>query len=150
VWLAAGMVGLLLGVGAWWVLDQRAESTVVTIGDTDQVREAPVGTVDADGSVLSAARAREFEQAVNARDPQRLADVLLLGEDHDPVAVAEQALPAGSQLVVDERSFARVGDEGAVVEAEIVGAQQFSVRLLLVEVDGRWLLAGSSEPEPTS
>ncbi len=106
--------------------------------------------VDERGPGLTAVRARELEQGINARDPERLREVLLLGDEHDPVEVAEQALPASSRLTIDEQTFTRLDDAGAVVDGRVVGEQEYAVQLLLMQVEGRWLLAGSAEPELVS
>ena len=142
---AVGLVAIVIVAVAWLVWGAS--------GEDQGVGDVPVDEqmIESDGEQrLSAERAREFEQGMNARDPHRLVEVALLGEDDDPAEVAEQALPAGSELVVDEQTFTEIEGGGAFVEARIVGEQEFRLRLLLVEVEGRWMLAGSDEPEPTS
>ena len=146
--LAVGVSGVL--AAAVWLMWTAPWPGAGEEAAVEQPAPSGVGDEDAGGEVLSSERARELERGVNARDPERLQEVVLVGDDHDPVEVAEQALPVGSQLVIDEGSFAQVEQGSGVVEATIVGEQAFAVRLLLVEVDGRWMLAGSSEPEAVS
>jgi hypothetical protein len=158
--LAAGAL-LVVGLVSWLMWDLREAGP--TLGEVqssmpepaddglvdadDGLVDADDGLVDAGGSALSSGRARELERGVNARDSERLGEVVLLGEQ-DPVEVAEEALPDGARLVIEEDTFEEVDGGGAVVVARVVGEQEFAVRLLLVEVEGRWMLGGSSEPEP--
>ena len=98
-------------------------------------------------SGFRAEEARRFEEAVNSRDPGRLAEVLALG-DQDPAEVAVAALPEGAELRVDESTFEASEGEAGTVQAEIVGDEAYRVTLFVVLEDGDWLVVSSTEPVP--
>ena len=103
---------------------------------------------------LSTERARAFEQALNDRDPERIEEVVDLG-DIDPSDIAAEAVPPGSELVIDDDTFQLYDPDNGpgqpqtgLVVARIVGDETAEMLLVLTEADdGLWLLAGSTEPQ---
>jgi hypothetical protein len=121
-------------------------------GDDGAAPGAPASSEDsvagsAETPVFEADTARAFESALNSRDPEALVEVLAVGE-FDPKDVAEQALPAGSTIAIEESSFLE-GDDGgfATVDASIDGEVTATVTLFLAIREGRWVMVGSTAPE---
>lgn len=133
------------------VSDQPAAAVPrAAAGQAAQPAKAPASESPPTGVQWSAERARLIGEAVNARDPERLSEVLVLGDEHDPAVVAEEALPKGARLVIDEATFEEWDDGWAVVMARLEGEVEADVQLWLVERDAAWMVAGSSTPEVRS
>lgn len=116
--------------------------------------EPPVDVADEDSAevfdpnLLPPERARELEDGVNARDPDLLTDVLLVDDEIDVALIAEQALPPGAELLIDESTFEPLEPDGATVAGMIDGPEgTWQVDLWLTEQAGRWMLTGSGAPQ---
>lgn len=180
--VAVAAVAALAAVGVWLAVADRSDAEGQTSGSapTDS-SDDPDHAVEADGQLaaaladdaqttpasLPAERARTIEQALNDRDPERIDEVVDLG-DIDPAAIAAEAIPTGSELVIDDDTFQLYDPDGpklaegdpdvddppdhprtGLVVARIVGDELAEMLLVLTEADdGQWLLSGSTEPQP--
>lgn len=122
----------------------------VFAGRSDSGDDSTGSEADSGGepAVFDETRAREFEDVLLSRDPQRLGEVLVVEEGQDLAVIASEALPPGLTLDIDESSFDPQGDGFAVVDATISGGRRKEITIFLVVRDGQWMMAGTTAPVP--
>ncbi len=142
--LAIAVIGALALSTLWPSTDQRGTPLSPATTSDSPLRS----TTSASAVGLPEDEARRLEQGLNARDPERLVQVLAVGEQ-DPAVVAVEAVPEGGEVRIDESSFKEIGGGGAVVEAVITDASEtYAVVVFIEERDAGWVILGSTPPEP--
>lgn len=134
-WLAVAVaIAIALAAGTLWQISKGRANLVdpVSMGSTSAASSA----------ALPASTVSLFEIALTAADPvtieRALAPEVRVAYDQRPFPL----LPTGSTAVIDSQTMTVTGEE-ATVAVTVSGSQPGQWQLLLISVDGQWLIYGT-------
>ena len=111
----------------------------------------PVPTASTFGSTPASppfeeADAERLGIALSSGEPDQVASVIEVSDGVDIAGVADEMLPDDTQVIIDAATFVDFGGGFGAVEATLSGGLDGTVTLFLHEVEGGWLVSGTSEP----